>query len=167
MNDKLKYIYKIVTQICSMCVTTTHIDFSHGCICVAINFPAEPCIDNGLKRISFLQWSPIMPIQSFWTTAKKKKKKKKKKRRRKKTKKKKEENQEKERRKPRKKKKKPPGLGYAPPSGVQTVMGSVLRSGITLFRGDWSWNNLCGYSAESSSAAVSYAYWRRTCTKYC
>ena len=96
MNDKLKYIYKIVTQICSTCVTTTHIDFSHGCICVAINFPAEPCIDNGLKRISFLQWSPIMPKQSFWTTAKKKKEEERKPRkRRKKTKKKKEENQEK------------------------------------------------------------------------
>ena len=47
------------------------------------------------------------------------------------------------------------------PSGIQTVMSSILQSGKTFFRGDWS-NHFCSHclpTAESSTAVVSY--WRK------
>ena len=33
----------------------------------------------------------------------------------------------------------------ARPPGIQNVAGSILRSGKTFFRGDWSWNHFCGH----------------------
>ena len=47
----------------------------------------------------------------------------------------------------------------AHPPNIQMVMGSILQSGRTFFRGDWPWNHYYGHSlltAGSSRAVVSY-----------
>ena len=53
--------------------------------------------------------------------------------------------------------------------GIQTVTGSILQSGKTFFRADWSWNNLYGHSILSLSLIQEghlSVTGERMCTKY-